>query len=156
MKIKRIIFLVFIVTNLVACSSEIDCFTADSVDLVKTIETEGSDYSIYLRISGFHEKAASYELYKGKPTFGECRRPDILVISEEGVDRSEEPVDSSDDLVDRLDGVVSRIVSKLMIDDDLKLSIIYIKGNVQEIDLKDIPVEIKSLTHMSPFSVNRQ
>ncbi len=148
-KMKQMIFLVFIITTLVACSPGRECFIVDSVKLVKTIEIKGSDYFIYLRISGSHDKAEFYELYKGKPTFGECKRPDILVISEEGVDRSAEPVDSSDEPVDRLDGVVSRIVSKLVIDDDLKLSIVYVKGNVQEIDLKDIPVEIKSLTKRS-------
>lgn len=135
MKIQRVIFLVFVVVNLVACSPERECFIVDSVKLVKMIEIEGSDYFLYLRISGSHDKVAFYELYKGKPTFGECRRSDILAISEESVDSSEKP-----------DGVVSRIVSKLVIDDDLKLSIVYIKGNVQEIDLKDVPVEIKSLT----------
>jgi len=128
MKIKRMIFLVFIVTNLVACSSEIDCFTADSVELVKTIETEGSDYSIYLRVSGFHEKAALYELYKGKPTFDVCGRSNILAISEDAVDPSE--------------GVVSRLV----IDGNLALRAVHIEGNVQEIDLKYVPVEVKLLT----------
>lgn len=135
MKIKQMIFLVFIVTNLVACSSEIDCFTADSVELIKTIETEGSDYSIYLRISGFHEKVAFYELYEGKPTFDVCGRSNILAIYEDVVDPSE--------------GVVSRLV----IDGNLTLRAVHIEGNVQEIDLKNVPVEVKSLTRQKLIHV---
>ena len=131
MKMKGIIFLVFIVTNLVACSSEIDCFTADSVELVKTIETEDSNYFIYLRISGFHEKAAFYELYKSKPTFDACGKSNILAISEDAVDPSE--------------GVVSRLV----IDGNLALRAVHIEGNVQEIDLIDVPIEVESLTNPS-------
>ena len=128
MKMKRMIFFLFIVTNLVACSSEIDCFTADSVKLVKKIKIKDSDYFIYLRISGFHEKAAFYELYKGKPAFDVCGRSNILSISDDAVDPSE--------------GVVSRLV----IDGKLSLRAVHITGNVQEIDLKDVPVEVKSLT----------
>jgi len=139
MKMKRIIFLVFIVTNLVACSSEIGCFVVDSVKLVKTIETEGSDYFIYLRISGSHDKVAFYELYKGRPTFDGCKQPkNILAISEEPIDPIVGPVDP-------FSGITSRVVSKLVIDEDLKLSIVYIKGDDQKINLIDVPVEIKSL-----------
>jgi len=129
MKMKRLIFLVFIVTNLVACSSEIDCFTADSVKLVKMIETEDSDYFIYLRISGFHEKAAFYELYKDKPTFDVCGRSNILVISEDAVDPS------------------AGVVSKLVIDGNLALRAVHTEGNNQKIDLIDVPIEAESLTN---------
>ncbi len=143
MKIKQIFFLVFVVTNLIACSSEPGCFIVDSVKLVKTIKIDSRDYFIYLRISGFQDKVAFYELYKGKPTFGECKQSNIEPISYDSVDWS----DPTDSTVDPFSGVVSRIVSKLVIDDDLKLSIVYIKGNVQEIDLKDVPVEVKALTN---------
>jgi len=114
--------------NLVACSPERECFIVDSVKLVKMIETEGSNYFIYLRISGWHEKAASYELYKGRPTFGECRWPSISAISDTGVDPSE------------------GIVSKLIIDKNLALIAVHVAGNDQKIDLIDVPVEVEMLT----------
>jgi len=128
MKIKRMIFLVFIIMNLVACSSEPECFFGDSVKLVKAINIGSSDYFIYLRISGFHEKETFYELYENKPTFGECRQSNILSISDVHVNLSQ--------------GVASKLVV-----DNRKLSVVYIEGSVQKINLKDIPIEVKSLTN---------
>ena len=124
MKIKQMIFLVFIVTNLVACSPETECFIADSIKLVRTIKIEGSNYFIYLRISGFHDKVAFYELYADKPTFDECGKSNTLAISEE-------PIDSS-----------AGVVSKLVVDEQ-RLSIVYSKDSSQEVDLKDVPIEVK-------------
>jgi len=142
MKMKRMSFLVFIITNLLACSPEIDCFIADSVKLVKAIKIEGSDYFIYLRISGSHDKVAFYELYENKPTFDVCGRSNILTIVEEPIDPVAGPVDP-------FAGVVSRVVSRLVVDDDLKLRVVYTEGNIQKIDLKDVPIEVKSLTKRS-------
>jgi len=130
MKMKRMIFFIFIVTTLVSCSPEIDCFTADSVKLVKTMEIKGSDYFIYLRVSGFHDKAAFYELYKDKPTFDVCGKANILAISEDAIDPS------------------AGVVSRLVIDSNLALRAIHIEGNVQEVDLIDVPVEVETLTDL--------
>ena len=112
------------VTNLVSCSRETDCFIVDSVKFVKAIKIDNSDYFIYLRISGFHEKEAFYELYESKPTFVDCRQADILSIS--------------DAHVNLLQGGVSKLVV-----DDRKLSVVYTKDSVQEVDLKDVPIEVK-------------
>lgn len=123
---KRMIFLVLVVTNLVACSTETDCFIADSVKLVKAIKIDSSDYFIYLRVSGFHEKETFYELYESKPTFGECKQSNILSVSDVHVDFSQ--------------GNVSKLVV-----DDRKLGVVYANDSVQYIDLKDVPIEVKSL-----------
>jgi hypothetical protein len=129
MKILRII-LPIIATVLVACSNDTNCLIADSIHPIKMINVDGSEYSIYLKISGFHDKVSFYELYKGKPIFDECGWPNTLAIAEEPVDPS------------------LGAVSKLVID-ARRLHIVYTENKFQKVDLKNVPVEIKSLTNKS-------
>lgn len=68
------------------------------------VKIEDSNYFIYLRISGSHDKVAFYELYASKPTFDKHKQSNILAISEE-------PIDSLDGPVDPFSGVVSKVVS---------------------------------------------
>lgn len=123
-KIKRIIFLIFIVNILIACSQDPDCFIADSIKLVTSIKIGSRDYLIYLRISGFHEKEIFYELYENKPTFDECKQSDVLSISDVHVDLSR--------------GVVSRLIV-----DDKVLHLVYSNDKAQKFDLEGIPIEVK-------------
>lgn len=130
MKILRMI-LPIVATILAACSTETECLIADSIHPVKMINVDGSEYSIYLKVSGFHDKVSFYELYKGKPIFDACGKPSSLAISEE-------PIDSS-----------LGTVSKLVVD-TRGLRIVYTENGSQEVDLKNVPVEIKSLSSPGP------
>jgi len=121
-KIKILVTLFFVV-NIIACSAETDCFIADSLTPLKTVKIEGTDYFIYLRISGFQEKIAYYELYKDKPVFDVCGQSSIEAIYGDSVDPA------------------LGTVSKLMVMND-KLIIIYSKDRSSIIELKNVPVEI--------------
>ena len=128
MKIKLIIMFFFIVVNLIACSSDNECFVADSVVQVKAIRVDEVDYFIYLRTSGFHEKEAFYELYKSEPIFNSWGKSNSSAISDIHIDSTE--------------GVVSRLVI-----DNQKLIIVYSKNSSQEVNFKDVQIEVKSLTN---------
>ena len=122
MKIKMLLSLFFVV-NITACSAETDCFIADSLTPLKTVKIKGTVYFIYLRISGFQDKVASYELYKDKPVFDVCGQSSIEAIYGDSVDPA------------------LGIVTKLVVMND-KLIIIYSKESSRIIELKNVPVEI--------------
>lgn len=127
MKIKFIVLFLYMISNLTACSSDTDCFVADSVSLVKAIKVGDLDYFIYLRISGLHEKEAFYELYTNKPIFDACGKSATLAKSDVHIDSA------------------SGVVSKLIVDNQ-QLVIVYAKGKAQEIDYKDVQIEVNALT----------
>lgn len=127
MKINLIIIFFFIAILFIACSPDTDCLIADSVVQVREIRTNEVDYFIYLRISGFHEKEVFYELYNSEPIFNICGKPNIPAIADIHIDSTE------------------GIVSKLVIDNQT-LTVHYSKDSSQEVDLKDVQIEVKALT----------
>lgn len=72
--------------SITACSSEADCFVADNVTKIKTVKVGETEYSIYLRVSGFQEKEAFYELYDKSPVFDVCGKASLASIANVHVD----------------------------------------------------------------------
>ena len=114
---KNIVLFILVSLNLFSCSEE-DCFVADFIKLVDSVKIKDSDYYIYLKVSGFHDKVAFYQLYKGKPEFNSCGEPSHWAISNDDIDTSR------------------GIVSKVVIDNELKLLTIYEDGDNQQVSLE--------------------
>ena len=124
---NKIILIIFILINFVACSSEIDCFTADSIKLVKALKIEDGDYFIYLRAYGFQEKTRIYELYETKPEFDQCGNANFEEIDYLPADPA---LDES-------------FISKLIINAELKFEGVYSEKGSTPVSLLDVPVEVQ-------------
>ena len=79
----------FILSLIIGCSVQDDCFVADSVHLVATVTDDVGSYSIVLRTSGLQEKENFYELYEGAPDFDDCGRTTVPLLDVVHVDVSE-------------------------------------------------------------------
>lgn len=123
MRIKLIFLLFASALSLIACSSATDCLVADSVSLVKKIRLGEVDRYIYLRTSGLHEKESFYELYEKQPAFDTCGKPVLP--------------SKADVHIDSTRGAISKLVI-----DKQRLSIVYIKGKSQEVNYKDVQIEV--------------
>lgn len=106
------------------CRTSSDCFTSDSLEQLEIFNMDNNRYSLFLRISGFQEKEAFYELYKGIPVFDKCGRPDIYAVSTIHIDTSQGSV------------------SKLIVDEE-KLDLIYSADDRSSIGFKDVIIVIK-------------
>lgn len=123
MKTKSLLSLILLLTSLVACSPEPDCFVADSVTQVKTIKGNGINYYVYLRISGFNKKEFFYELFLNEPEFDVCGKSNIDSISDIHIDQDE--------------GIITKLLVK-----NNKLSAVYTKEKIGQAHLKEITVEL--------------
>lgn len=124
MREKILLSIVLLFILLLSCTANNDCLTADSVKQIKSFDVNSHAYFIYVRISGFHKKEVSFELYDNVPVFDECGKPNISIVSAAHVDSTQ--------------GSVSKLVI-----DDKNLQIVYKKNQIEEISFNDIPLEIK-------------
>lgn len=81
------------------------------------------DQYIYLRTSGLHEKESFYELYEKQPAFDACGKSVLPSKADVHID------------------LTRGAISKLVIDKQ-HLSIVYNKSKAQEVDYKDVPIEV--------------
>lgn len=123
-RIKFVIVALVLASSFIACSPTKDCFVADSVSLVKKIKMGEIDQYIYLRISGLHEKESFYELYDKQPVFDACGKSTLPSKAHVHIDSTR--------------GEISK---KLVIDKE-RLSIVYHNGKSQKVDYKDVPIEV--------------
>ncbi|MDY6994566.1 MAG: hypothetical protein SVR94_18435, partial [Pseudomonadota bacterium] len=119
----KIIFL-FISNLLLGCSIDNECFIADSITQIKTINIEGKKHFLYLRVAGMHEKEHFYELYEHIPEFDDCGQTTLMPLSEIHIDPT------------------AGNINKLVVDNN-KLSIIYSKNDTQIINFSNIYIEVK-------------
>ncbi len=86
MKLRTFLIIICTILFLSSCTKKDDCFTADSVKLIQSFTIDGQKHSLYLRVSGFHEKEVFYEIYENDPAFDSCGRPDRSAVSVTHVD----------------------------------------------------------------------
>ena len=130
---KYLIISTFLLLFLTACNSDIDCLTANSVEKIKVVKVENKNYFVYLKVTGFHDKVAFFELYDSEPLFDICGISDTSPISSEMID--------PDINLDKEN--VSKV---LFYPKNSELKVIYSEEQVQEsfLDhLKKIRIEIK-------------
>lgn len=122
----KTIFKTFLLVVIVisGCSSNNDCFTGDSIEQLKVFEVHNVKYSLFLRVSGFQEKEAFYELYKGVPVFDNCGQPNRQFLSIAHIDTSQ--------------GDVFKIIV-----DRTNLNLIYNANGNDQANYRDINIEIK-------------
>ena len=66
-----------------ACSDNTpDCFISDQATLLDERKIKGDQYFLVLRITGWHDKVESLELYNIKPEFGDCGKSKTKYIDE--------------------------------------------------------------------------
>lgn len=106
------------------CSAKNDCFTSDSIEQLKVFKVNNVKYSLFLRISGFQEKEAFYELYKGVPIFDNCGQPNSNYVSTIHIDTNR--------------GAVSKLIVE-----ETNLDLIYNANGNGHTNYKDINIEIK-------------
>ena len=121
---KLFFVILFFLFMIVGCSSENDCFVADSVKQIKSFTVNDKEYFLFLRITGFQEKESFYELYEKKPIFDICGRSELSPVSDEHFDWQQ--------------GYVEKLIVK-----DAKLTIVYIKEEPEMYDLANIEIEIE-------------
>lgn len=71
--------------TLVSCSSQNECTPGDggSIDFLDAIRRQRTTYYLILRVTGFQDKAAYFELYNERPRFDTCGKPSIEPIQVE-------------------------------------------------------------------------
>jgi len=84
------------VTLFLACLSLASCsdsaptnrcsLTSDSVTITSSLSVEEKTYYLVYRISGWHEKIESFELYGTEPTFDKCGESTITPLFGESID----------------------------------------------------------------------
>jgi hypothetical protein len=69
-----IILLIFCFAQAACSNSETDseCLTSDSVAVIDTLSTGNQILFLVHRISGWHEKIESFEVYDSQPVFNSC------------------------------------------------------------------------------------
>ncbi len=132
MKITLFVLFIFWTSLFMSgCSTEQDCFVADSIKELKVSQLNGEAYFLFLRTSGFGEKEHFFELFKFKAKFDDCGQTSSKPIFEVHVDDTEGfPV-------------------KLVISDD-KMKVVYSATADNSLNLETIKVEIPTpLTKVS-------
>ncbi len=81
---------------LLACFSQASCsdsnsvsrcsLTSDSVSITSSLSVEEKTYYLVYRISGWHEKIESFELYGTEPSFDNCGESTIAPLFGESID----------------------------------------------------------------------
>lgn len=123
MRILIMTILFTFTVTIFGCSSKGNCFTSDSVEQMKKFDQKNIRYSLFLRVSGLHEKEAFYELYKGVPFFNECSQPNVHAVASIHIDTKQGEI------------------SKLIIDGE-KLDLVYKTRDDKASSLRDIDVEL--------------
>jgi len=67
-----------------ACS-----MASDSVSVIDQLTVDGQDYFLIHRISGWHEKINSFELYNTQPTFNNCGESPLRPLFGASVDEKD-------------------------------------------------------------------
>lgn len=86
------IVLLFICLSQTSCSDsgpKQECLTSDSVAVIDTLSVENQTYFLSHRISGWHEKIESFELYNAQPTFNSCGESSIQLLFGASVDNQD-------------------------------------------------------------------
>lgn len=117
--------LVFItLLNFSGCTpSEDGCLTRDKLTEIRILKINNTDYYLYLKISGWHDKVVFYELYDKKPVLDACNKANILPIA--------------DIVVSPENGTASKLIIK-----DKQLFLNYTKEKTKEL-LENIFIELK-------------
>ena len=121
---KRFVLMLLFMIAISGCSSKNDCFTSDSIEQLKVFDVHNVKYNLFLRISGFQEKEAFYELYKGVPVFDNCGQPNSKSISIIHIDTNQ--------------GAVSKLIVE-----GTNLDLIYNTNGSGHTNYKDVNIEIK-------------
>ncbi len=80
MKMK-VISLMLAYLTIAACSNQgCEDSIVDDVRLADSIVFEGTEYYLYMRTTGWNDKAVYFELYDQKPSFNECSKSKIKPI----------------------------------------------------------------------------
>lgn len=80
------ILILFFSALVSACSSNSDCFIADSVRIVSKAKKDGSGYFLVARTSGFSDKVTFFELYDTKPEFDSCGKTGSKMLDMKVID----------------------------------------------------------------------
>lgn len=85
--IKALSILVLVILgSMTACSNENNCGVADAMQKLKQVSTDRTTYHLYLKTTGFNDKASFFVLYDKEPTFDSCGRTNHEAVAETYID----------------------------------------------------------------------
>lgn len=124
MKCIKFFCLSVVTMFLVACSHNEDCLVADSLEQVHVLTVEDKSYYLFVRTTGFNEKAHFYELYAKPPAFDVCGKTTELPLTELHIDDSK--------------GGVQKLILK-----NKQLIAVYSEPTEVDINLLEVPIEVQ-------------
>ena len=85
----QLLFAISLHVSMTGCSQQPDCLMADTLQDITTASLQAQGYHLFLRTSGFTDKAHFYQIYQSLPQFDACGETSSPPVSQVYVDTTE-------------------------------------------------------------------
>lgn len=72
--------------SMTACNKGNDCGVADAMQKLRQVSIDQTTYHLYLKTTGFHDKASFFVLYDKEPSFDSCGNAHHEAVAETYID----------------------------------------------------------------------